>query len=85
MSLKRTTSKESYVPSPSEVKYVWTKILLQTIAGLSTTGIFYSWGSLTPYINQAFSTIEESSKFENNHGTFSGVAILFISVFPVPW
>lgn len=85
MSLTRVSSNDSYVPTSAEVRYVWTKILLQTILGLSTTGIIYSWGSLTPFINQAFSTIEESKKFENNHGTFSGVAILLLSVFPVPW
>lgn len=47
------------------------------------SGLFYGWGSLVDAIDKTFSP-DDYSAFVNQHGLFTGVIILMLSVMPMP-
>jgi len=66
----------------SEERYVFGTILVQSWIGLTVSGLFYGWGALSYSIDLVFSP-ESPEAFSNQHGTFTGVIILVMSVIPM--
>lgn len=66
----------------SDREYVYRYVLAQSWWGLTPTGLFYGFGALAASIDLVFTSEEYAGMFENQHGVFTGVVILAVSVFP---
>lgn len=67
-----------------EEVHVFTVITLQSFSGLIACGLFYGWASINEAINLQFvSNPEEALQFQNQHGIFGAVIILFLGAAPM--
>ena len=64
-----------------DIRYVLLTVLPQSLMGLTASGLFYGWGALGYEIDRTFSP-NDSHVFRNQHGNFTGVIILVLSVLP---
>lgn len=67
--------------SKEDLRYVRCAVLPQSLMGLTASGLFYGWGALGYAIDMTFCP-DDPHVFRNQHGTFTGVIILVLSVLP---